>query len=305
MNELWVRENGRKLVGKGGMQAPIYRLQNRVTGKNFPIKDTESEILLFKESSQSTDSYSPDSSSSDGFTYSQSEDLEHIDPIAELVMLGNANAVMVNEENRSERSSGNSEESANYETIGEPVNLHNFDPSETSGFRSFSDVDILFSEASYDDVARVNLELFHAMHKFKERTADHQWEMSTREKLRALNIQEFINSQNPAILADQNPIGNNRSKNSQPCGNYSTSFNRSCFRMCCSFCYGTYVTFARLSGNPILSKDDSGPWSDHQCKTNGIVSCPVLRRNKCTVCGATGDYAHTSKYHHEHPEFCT
>ncbi|CAN7990731.1 unnamed protein product, partial [Ixodes hexagonus] len=31
-------------------------------------------------------------------------------------------------------------------------------------------------------------------------------------------------------------------------------------------------------------------------KLTGLVVCPILRKHKCELCGATGDYSHTRSY---------
>ncbi|CAI2332338.1 unnamed protein product [Caenorhabditis sp. 36 PRJEB53466] len=69
---------------------------------------------------------------------------------------------------------------------------------------------------------------------------------------------------------------------------------------CCSFCYGTALARWRQNGEPIQSRDSEGPWSSHSLKENGRTTCPVMRRNPCRICGASGDIAHTTQYHLQH-----
>ncbi|ULU07686.1 hypothetical protein L3Y34_019000 [Caenorhabditis briggsae] len=66
--------------------------------------------------------------------------------------------------------------------------------------------------------------------------------------------------------------------------------------LCCSFCYGTECAKSRKSGI-LLKKDDPGRWSTHSIKWKGLVTCPVLFRQVCRVCGATGFKAHTTAEH--------
>ncbi|PIC47525.1 hypothetical protein B9Z55_006856 [Caenorhabditis nigoni] len=66
--------------------------------------------------------------------------------------------------------------------------------------------------------------------------------------------------------------------------------------LCCSFCYGTECAKSRRFGI-LLNKDDPGRWSTHSIKWRGLVTCPVLYRQVCRVCGATGFKAHTTAEH--------
>uniref|UniRef100_A0A8R1DFE9 Nanos-type domain-containing protein n=1 Tax=Caenorhabditis japonica TaxID=281687 RepID=A0A8R1DFE9_CAEJA len=88
--------------------------------------------------------------------------------------------------------------------------------------------------------------------------------------------------------------------------NYShREFKKPKRRNCCSFCYGLAAKKAEEAGEPIADRDDDGPWSNHQLKSDGAVSCPVLRAVVCNICGATGETAHTTVYHSTNPEKCT
>ncbi|EGT40992.1 hypothetical protein CAEBREN_24618 [Caenorhabditis brenneri] len=67
--------------------------------------------------------------------------------------------------------------------------------------------------------------------------------------------------------------------------------------MCCCFCFGTAARRAERLHLPVPEKDQQGPWSTHHSVVGGIAQCPALRRVVCGWCGATGDHAHTTRWH--------
>ncbi|CAL2033598.1 unnamed protein product [Caenorhabditis brenneri] len=67
--------------------------------------------------------------------------------------------------------------------------------------------------------------------------------------------------------------------------------------MCCCFCFGTAARRAERLHLAAPEKDQQGPWSTHHSVVDGIVQCPALRRVICGWCGATGDHAHTTRWH--------
>ncbi|CAL2033590.1 unnamed protein product [Caenorhabditis brenneri] len=70
---------------------------------------------------------------------------------------------------------------------------------------------------------------------------------------------------------------------------------------CCSFCYKVAARWAAEQGVWVPSKDDYGYWSSHSLMGRySVVTCPVLRRVVCGHCGATGDHAHTTRFHEQH-----
>ncbi|EGT48747.1 hypothetical protein CAEBREN_13963 [Caenorhabditis brenneri] len=72
---------------------------------------------------------------------------------------------------------------------------------------------------------------------------------------------------------------------------------------CCSFCYKVAAQWAAEQEVQVPSKDDYGYWSSHSLMGRyGVVVCPVLRRVVCGHCGATGDHAHTTRFHEQHWE---
>ncbi|EGT40911.1 hypothetical protein CAEBREN_19476 [Caenorhabditis brenneri] len=70
---------------------------------------------------------------------------------------------------------------------------------------------------------------------------------------------------------------------------------------CCSFCYKVAAQWAAEQGVQVPSKNDYGYWSSHSLMGRySVVTCPVLRRVICGHCGATGDHAHTTRFHEQH-----
>ncbi|UXI14567.1 mitochondrial uncoupling protein 4 [Sarcoptes scabiei] len=51
-----------------------------------------------------------------------------------------------------------------------------------------------------------------------------------------------------------------------------------------------YCGFCKNNGEP------EEVYRSHFKMVNGKVNCPILRQYRCTICDATGDYAHTRSY---------